>query len=88
MLLFFPLLVSLLVAIWAQPYLRRSGPEALPRRPEGGALRRSLPLLAVIPISLIWHRTLPTFILSVLCLAVDLVLLMAEGRVRGKRSAL
>ena len=76
--LFFPLSVSLLLAIWIRPYLRRAGSDPPAQRREVQPIRRSLPLLIVIPLSLVWHGYIPAYVLSILWLALGLLLLQGE----------
>jgi dolichyl-diphosphooligosaccharide--protein glycosyltransferase len=76
--LFFPLLISLLVAIWIRPYLRPAGPGVPDRSHALRPVRRALPLLLVIPISLGWHGYLPVILLSILGLALGLLLIQGE----------
>jgi len=82
--LFFPLLVSLLLAIWIRPYLRGAGSEGLGRAREARPLRRSFPLLVVIPISMVWHGFIPTHVLSILWLALALLVIQGERTSRAE----
>ena len=76
--LFFPLLVSLLLAIWIRPYLRSAGSDAPTRDRATRPLRRSLPLLVVIPLGLVWHGTIPSYVLAILWLALALLILQGQ----------
>jgi hypothetical protein len=82
--LFFPLLVGLLVAMWIRPYLRRPGSAAPSPSREGQPVRRSIPLLVVIPFSLVWHGYMPTYVLSTLWLALALLVTLGERASRAE----
>jgi hypothetical protein len=82
--LFFPLLVSLLLAIWIRPYLRGAEPEMAPGIRGNRAILNSVPLMIVVPLSLAWHGYLHTYAISILWLALGLLLVWGKQDSRAE----
>lgn len=76
-LLFFPLLISWLLASALQPLLRRKEPELL-ESASNKSLRRWAILLLLIPLSLPWHGYVRTYVLAVLWLSLGLLAAFGE----------
>lgn len=81
--LFFPLLISWLLAVWIQARLR--GPESIGRSDPGDKKDRIIPVLLIVlaAIALPWHNSIGLYIIALLGLAATLVVFLGVPETRS-----
>ena len=81
--LFFPLLISWLLAAWIQARLR--GPESIDRNDPGDKKDRIIPsiLIVLTAVALPWHNSIGLYILALLGLAATLVVILGVHETRS-----
>ena len=81
--LFFPLLISWLLAVWIQSRLR--GPESIGRSDPGDKKERIIPAILIVltTVALPWHNFIGLFIIALLGLAAILVVLLGVPETRS-----
>ena len=81
--LFFPLLISWLLAVWIQTRLR--GPESVDRSDPGDKKERIIPAILIVltAVALPWHTSIGLFILALLGLAATLLVVLGVPETRS-----